>query len=165
MSNFRKLVRDNMDYLLQDLIYQLLLNYGKTEEYIEFASLMGDFEKVIMYYINQGEVSGAIDKLTWFAPFADDKDVFKKLSDIFLDNCNIFFKKNAKESISLLQQRFKDIEMRKIVQAIMGTTDKDYNNDSQLMNNKIDKKKSANSQAILNYLKSLHYFQLNYYVH
>ena len=127
------------------------------EEFIEFASLMGDYEKVILYYVNQGEIDTALDKLTWFASFSEDQETLNKLTQIFLDNCHIFFKKNPKESISLLQQRFKDVKMESIVQAIMSTTDKDTDNKYLIA----DKSKSAkvkkdeNSQAILNFLKSL----------
>ena len=150
---FRELVRSNIKYLQPSLIYQLLQSYGRTDEFIEFASLMGDFEKVILYFINQGEISTAIDKLTWFASFSEDQPTIQKLTDIFLENCHIFFKNNPKESISLLQQRFKEVKMERIVQAIMSTTDKD--NNDEFSNNKVDKQKMENSQAILSYLKSL----------
>ena len=74
-----------------------------------------------------------------------------------MDNCHIFFKKNPKESISLIQQRFKDVKMEVIIQAIMGTTDKD-NLRNEFLYDKNDKeraKRMENSQAILNFLKSL----------
>jgi len=157
LDDFRQLIRENLNYLDRGLIYQLLQSYGKMEEFIEFASLMGDYEKVILYYVNQGEIDTALDKLTWFASFSEDQETLNKLTQIFLDNCHIFFKKNPKESISLLQQRFKDVKMESIVQAIMSTTDKDTDNKYLIA----DKSKSAkvkkdeNSQAILNFLKSL----------
>ena len=157
IDDFRELVRNNLPYLEPSLIYQLLQSYGRIDEFIEFASLMGDFEKVILYFINQGEIGMAIEKLTWFASFSDDKETIKTLTNIFLENCHIFFKNNPKESISLLQQRLKDVSMERIVQAIMSTTDKDNDKDNnENSDNKIiDKKKVENSQAILSYLKSL----------
>ena len=157
MDDFRQLIRENFKYLDPGLIYQLLQSYGKMEEFIEFASIMSDYEKVILYFINQGEIDTALDKLTWFASFSEDPDTLKKLSQIFLDNCHIFFKKNPKESISLLQQRFKDVKMEAIVQAIMSTTDKDNDDTTGLSDksNSENSKKAQNSQAILSYLKSL----------
>ena len=154
LDEFRQMVRDNFKFLEPGLMYQILQSYGKMEEYIEFASLMSDYEKVILYYINQGEVDAALDKLTEFASFSDDKNL-KILTQIFLDNCRIFFKKNPKESISLIQQRFKDVKMESIVQAIMSTTDKDNDFHNYDKSNSDNAKKAENSQAILSYLKSL----------
>ena len=155
IDDFRQLVRENKKYLEPGLIYQLLQSYGKITEYIEFASIMNDYEKVISYYINNGQVDDALENLTRFSSYSDDKETIKILTQIFLDNCHIFFKKNPKESILLLQQRFKDVKMESIVQAIMSTTDKDLD-DKMIEFDKAEKAKRAeNSQAILSYLKSL----------
>ena len=165
LEDFRLLIRKNREYLDKDLIYQLLLSYGKIDEFIEFASIMGDFEKVILYHINQGEIGAALERLTWFASFEENKEIIKELTKIFSDNCHIFFKKNPKEAISLIQQRFKNVKMPIIVQAILSTTDKDDfddnkledvdNKDKNIIQNKDKIKKAENTQAILNYLKSL----------
>ena len=156
-EEFRKLIRDNKNYFNKELIYQMLQNYGKIDEFIEFASTMGDFQKVISYYINQGEIDTAIKKITWFASF-DDKEIIKQLNEIFLENCNIFFKENPIESITLIQQRFKNIKMGTIIQAIMNTTINDKTIDENNINKIDDKekeKKDKNSKAILSFLKSL----------
>ena len=156
-EEFRKLIRDNKNYFNKELIYQMLQNYGKIDEFIEFASTMGDFQKVISYYINQGEIDTAIKKITWFASF-DDKEIIKQLNEIFLENCNIFFKENPIESITLIQQRFKNIKMGTIIQAIMNTTINDKTIDENNINKIEDKekeKKDKNSKAILSFLKSL----------
>ncbi len=156
LDDFRILVRENRHYLDSGLIYQLLQNYGRMAEYIEYASLMNDYDKVISYYINQGKIDEALDNLTYFASF-DDKETIKILTKIFLDHCHIFFKKNPKESISLIQQRFKDVKMEFIVQAIMSTTGKDISSNNYFDNEKPEEKakKAENTQAILSYLKSL----------
>ena len=161
VEEFRQLIRENSKFLREgNIIYELLQSYGRMEEYVEYSSMMGDFERVILYLINQDKIGEALEKLTWFASFTDDKKAMKALSEIFVKNCHIFFKKNPKESISLLQQRFKDVEMNSIVQAIMSTTDKDIGDiSSELKSNNITSlkasKKEDNSQAILGYLKSL----------
>ena len=95
-EEYRKLIRQNKNYFNQDLIYQMLQNYGKIDEFIEFASTIGYFVKVISYYINQGEIDTTIKKITWFASF-DDKAIISKINEIFLENCNIFFKENPIE--------------------------------------------------------------------
>lgn len=159
-EEFRRLIRQNKNNYNQELIYQMLQNYGKIEEFIESASIMGDFQKVISYYINQGEIDTAIKKITWFASF-DDQKIIKNLTEIFLEHCNIFFKENPIESISLIQQRFKNIKMETIIQAIMNTTinDKTIDENENKNKNKIEGKekviKDNNSKAILSFLKSL----------
>ena len=163
LEDFRGIIREYQKFIDKDTIYQLLESYGKMDEYIEFASLMGDYEKAIVYYINEGQIDKAIDKLTWFASFSDDKETLDKLSTIFLDNSHVFFKKKPKESIMLLQQRFKKVKMEKIVQAIMSTTDKNTKSENNEINQKIAEQKIADQkddtkndkQAILLYLKSL----------
>ena len=158
VEEFRQLIREKNKYLQKgNIIYHLLQSYGKMEEFAEFASIMGDYERVILYYINEGEVDMALDNLKQFASYTNDKDTLNILSDIFKNNCHIFFKKNPKESISLIQQRFNQIEMNSIVQAIISTTDKDGDIIShELKSSNLQmSKKEDNANAILSYLKSL----------
>ena len=154
MEDFRQLIREHLKYLDPGLIYQLLQSYGKIEEFLEFALLMNDLEKAVSYYVDQGEIDSALEKLTFNASFAEDPKELDKLAKIFSEHCHIFFKKNPKESISLIQQRLKNVPMETIVQAIMSTTNKDLYGASTL-DDKDAKIKGENSQAILNYLKSL----------
>ena len=170
MDVFRQLVRDYKDYLSKEIVYSIIQRSGKTNKFIEFASIMGDYEKVISCYIDLGMFDLAAEQLTWFASFSDDIETLNILSQIFLDNCHIFLKKCPKESVSLLQQRFKDIELELIIKAIMSTSDKNYNEDLIKNNSKLtkeeieniekekkerEKKDRENNQAILGYLKSL----------
>jgi hypothetical protein len=72
---FRQFIRENLKYIKEgNIVYPLVKSYGKMDEFIEYASIIGDYETVIMYYINQGNISEALDKLITFASFADDKD-------------------------------------------------------------------------------------------
>ena len=151
LREFRGLVRGYKAYIDKDIIYSLLQTYGRVEESIEFASIMGDFEKVISTYINQGKISEAADKLTWFSAFCDKQETLDYLSEIFLENCTKFLKHCPKTAISLLQQRFKSIKMEKLVHSLMSTADKDEEEDKNLS----EEQKKRNSQTILMYLKSL----------
>ena len=153
LDEFRVLVRENLKYLNRDLMYPLLKNYGKIDEFVELASMMGDSDKVINYYINNGEIDSALNKITEFSTY--EENLNEKLKKVFLDNCHIFFKNNPKESISFIQKRFKDVKMEKIVQSILSTTDKDITFDKIDINDELKKKKMENHQAILSYLKSL----------
>ena len=93
---FKQIVRENRKYLDPGLIYQLLQSYGKIKEFTEFASIMNDYEKVILYYINNGEIDAALNQLTLFASYSDDEETLNILTQIFLDNCHIFSKKIQK---------------------------------------------------------------------
>ena len=97
------------------------------KEYIEYASIIGDYESVIMYYINEGNTSEALEKLIEFVSYADDNDTdtIQNLKNIFINNSHSFFKYNPKESIDLIKQKFRDIPMEGIIQAIICTMDKE----------------------------------------
>ena len=158
VEEFRQLIREKRKYLSEgNIIKQLLICYGKTKEFVEFASIMGDLETAILYYINEGKIDEALENLTLFCSYIEGNEAYEDLKQIFLNNCHVFFKKNPKDSISLLKQVFKDVEMDSIVQAIISTTDKD--SDYVEINNNAPNlemsKKEENSQAILSYLKSL----------
>ena len=160
VDEFRQMIREKSKYLLEgNIIYPLLISYGKMEEFVEFSSIMGDQENAILYYINEGKIDLALEKITEFSAYAYDKKVLEDLKEIFVNNSHIFFKKNPKESISLLRQVFKNVKMEAIIQAIISTTDKDsdYTDLKNVdKNNNLEiSQKEENSQAILSYLKSL----------
>ena len=137
IGEFRSMIRENLKYLDSGMVNNLLKSYGKMEELVEFSSLMGDLQKVISFYINRNDVDNALEQLTEMASFRNDKII----PQLFLDNCQILLRKKPKETISLMQQRFKDVDMKKIVLAIISATNSDKN--------------SENAQIILSYLKSL----------
>ena len=160
VEEFRQMIREKKRYLSEgSIIFELLISYGKMEEFVEYAALMGDHETAILYYINEGEIDLALEKLTEYSSYIYDDETYKKLKEIFTNNSHIFFKKNPKDSIMLLQQMFKDVNMESIIQAIITTTDKDTNISQELKgvsgaDLKLSKKEDY-SQTILSYLKSL----------
>ena len=166
LKEFRQQIREKRKYLTDgNIIYELLRKYGKMDELIEFASIMGDYENVILYYINEGKIELALENLDQFTLFSSqDTNTLERLKNIFIDNCRLFFKKNPKTSINILRKRFTNVNMGAIIQAIISTTDKDtdfWKNDILLelknkstSNLKISKKED-DSHEILNYLKSL----------
>ena len=152
LDDFRQFIRENMKYLREgNIIYSLVKSYGKMDEFVEYASIVGDFEDVIMHHLNEGNVNEALEKLITFASFADDKDLssIEQLQNIFLNNSHAFFKYNPKESITLIKQKFKDIPMEQIIQAIIFTMDKD--NSENISGGKMEEY----YLAILKYLKHL----------
>ena len=172
IKDFKSLIRKNIDYINQELIYQLLLNYGKTEEYLDFASIFGDFEKAIIYEINLGRIRDAVKLLIDFAGYAEQERL-QDLANIFLKNSYSFFKGDPSGSIDLLNAFLNNnvkIEknfMEKVIHALMSMTEKnnkkeEKNNKNEQINDKdalINKKKeplrSEDREKIQNYLRVL----------
>ena len=104
------------------------------EELIEYATIIQDFEKVILYYINEKNIPKAIQKLYQFANSTNKDDLLQKLCNIFQQNAHLLFKQCPKESITLLKDKFqKFANMEIIIRAIVSSTDKDeLNNESKL---------------------------------
>ena len=155
---FSQMIKDSKKYLSVPLIYEILQNYGRLNEFSEYSALMNEYEKVIQNYINQGEIDKALEKIEEFLSYSQDEETTKTLTKIFCDYSHNFFKKNPKKSISILQQNLKDLKMELIVHAIASTIVDDSNN-RIIVNGSIQEKevkpKAQNNQCILEYLKSL----------
>ena len=143
LESFRQLIREKEEFLDKDTIYQLLQNYGRIEEFIEFAELKQDYETVILHYINEKDINKALQKLQNYTIYlGDDEEVMKKLAEIFVNYAYLFMKQLPKESIELLTKSFKKIiPPEKIVTAIMNTTE--------------NKEGGGNFTEILKYLRDL----------
>ena len=108
------------------MIYQILQSNGRMEEYIEYATIMQDYDKVILYYINEKNVPKALHELSQFAHSTNKEETLKKLCNIFQQNAPLLFKQSPKESIALLKEKFqKFVDMEIIIRAIVSMTDKD----------------------------------------
>ena len=162
IKDFRGAIRENKKFICPELIYQTLLNYGKSKEYLAFASIFGDFERATIYHLNQGQIQDAVELLREFASF-DDLDILKVLLNIFIDNCHLFFQEDPSGSIDLLNTFLNNnIEISKnimesVIQALMSRTDKD-NIKTKKKEELIEGKKAKireNIRTILLYLKSL----------
>ena len=173
LENFSKFIKENKDFLNKEMVYQILKSNGRMEEFIEYATIMQDYDKVILYYINEKNVPKALHELSLFANSTNREELLKKLSKIFEQNAPILFKQSPKESIKLLKEKFqKFVDMEIIIRAIVSMTDKDEfgigigdNPEFEKIKIKsdfnekedIEKKeiKKSNENEILDYLRSL----------
>ncbi len=168
LEEFTNFIKENKDFLNSETMYQILQNNGRMEELIEYASIIQDYEKVILYYINEKNIPKAIHKLFQFANSTNKADILKKLCNIFQQNAHLLFKQCPKESITLLKEKFqKYADMEIIIRAIVSTADKDELNISSESKMKIknddnekeeiEKKeiKKKNENEILSYLRNL----------
>ena len=139
LKKFGEIIRDkkyNKAKKIKNIIYSLAKGYGKFEEFIEYASVIGDYESVILYYINQLNIIEALNKLNTFSTFNDsfEKEDFDILGKIFLDNCHFFFK-YPEVSIKVINRIFKNIPLKEITQKLIYEESKySYNNDALLKN-------------------------------
>ena len=162
-KQFFPLIRKNIKYLNKEILFQVSLNYGKTKEYIDIASIFGDYERAIIYLINQGRINDTLELFSQYAIAAGEKEL-KELLDIFLRNSHLFFKSDPSGSIDLLNTFMNNKidggknAMENVIQALMSMTDK-YNKIA-----KLDDKDKKNIETIFLYLKSLmeHSNQIRY---
>ena len=158
IKDFRALIRECKKFLYPDIIYQTLLNYGKTDEYLDFASILSHFERAIIYHINQGQINDAVELLREYASY-DDQKTLKILVNIFLENSHLFFKEDPSGSIDLLNTflnnniEINENVMENVIQALMSRTDKD--NYKAKKKTELTSKAKENIRTILGYLKSL----------
>ena len=166
LEEFVNFIKENKDYLDSQTIYEILKDKGRMEELIEYATIMQDYETVILYYINEKNIPKVIHKLYQFANSTKNEEILKKLCNIFQQNAHLLFKQCPKESITLLKEKFqKFADMEIIIRAIVSTTDKDelnLKNSSKIKaddneKEEIEKKelKKKNENEILSYLRNL----------
>ena len=173
LENFRKLIKENKDFLNSKMVYQILQSNGRMEEFIEYATLMQDYDKVILYYINEKNIPKALHELSQFVNSTNNEETLKKLGNIFQQNAPILFKQSPKESIILLKEKFqKYVDMEIIIRAIVSMTDKDEfgigigdrvdfnkikikNDINEKEQNEKNEIKKKNENEILSYLRNI----------
>ena len=138
MRDFKDLIKAYKKNLNSNLIYQLLLTYGKMKEYEEYSITLGDYKRVVVHRINQGQENEALEFISETASYLVDKakdnmPLLIKLGNIFLENSHLFFQSAPKMSFEYLINYMMtvnvDIEkyIENIVSALMSRADKDVN--------------------------------------
>lgn len=132
-GKFKVFMMEKLDFLDKDTIYQLLHQYGRSKEFLEFAEKKKDYETVILYHVNEKNYNEAIEKLKTFIEndkskkekgFKDnDKyEIDEKLYKIFSKYSPVFMKFQPEKTIQLLLNYFKNsFDPNKIISAIMNT--------------------------------------------
>ena len=138
IAEFKSLINKNRKYINPELINQILLDYGKMEEYEEFSSLLQDYKRVVVHHINQGQIEKALNYLSQTACFLTDAakeymDLLRSLGNIFLENSHYFFQNVPKSAFDFLNNILikcnVDIDnyIESVILALMSRTDKDIN--------------------------------------
>ena len=150
-KEFGELIKPNKDKINSELIYQLLLNYGKTGEYERYSQIKGDYKRIIDKKINQGELKEAFESISDTSSYLIDepeknKELLTLLANLFLDHSHLFFQKFPTESFSYLMNILLKIDIKDMIEncvlAIMSRTDKDVSRAKDLisMEQNINKK-------------------------
>ena len=110
LREFNTLIKQNKKNVDSSLLYQILLNYGKTDEYVAFSQILNDYRRVVIYYINQGKIGAAINSLSELAGYLIDDakgnmDDLKLLGNIFLEFSHLFFHFSVKDSFYFLYDK------------------------------------------------------------
>ena len=138
MRDFKDLIKTYKKKLNSNLIYQILLTYGKMKEYEEYSSILGDYKRVVVHRINQGKIEEALDFINEAASYVVDNpkenmESLIKYGNIFLENSHLFFQNVPKVSFEFLINNMikTNVEINNyienIVSALMSRADKDIN--------------------------------------
>lgn len=132
-GKFKVFMMEKIDFLDKDTIYQLLHQYGRSKEFLEFAEKKKDYETVILYHVNEKNYNDAIEKLKNFIENDKTKkekgfkendkyEIDEKLYKIFSKYSPVFMKFQPEKTIQLLLNYFKNsFDPNKIISAIMNT--------------------------------------------
>ena len=136
IREFTNLIKPNIDKINSELIYQMLTEYGKIQEYEKYSSLMNDYKRIVDRKINQGQIREAFDSISDTASYLIDdpdfnKDILMLLGNLFLEHSHLFFQKFPIDSFSFLIDvliKF-NIDIKDMIEssvlALMSRTDKD----------------------------------------
>jgi len=168
MNEFSQLIKEYKKIVNPELIYQILLSYGKMDEYEKFSSILEDYKRVVIHRINQGQIDEALEFLNETAGYLTDlpkenMKLLKKLGNIFLENSHLFFQNCPKGAFEFLNKVLigANVEINNyienIVLALMSRADKDIKKakDKDNLTSKEKIKLNEDSTCILTNLKNL----------
>lgn len=86
-------------YLEKSTIYELLLQCGLIDEYLEFAENIGDYETVVLHLINSDQIKLALEKMDYYITKFQ-----YSFSSILNKYTQLFIKENVKATIEILKK-------------------------------------------------------------
>ena len=98
------------NYIDKRIIFNALQNYGRYNDYIDFAGKKNDYKTIIFDLVNHNKFKEAIDNLLLYMSFSTDENFLKNLIRIFFTYVKIFTKESPKEVIELLTKYYYLIE-------------------------------------------------------
>ena len=110
-----KEIRKHLDKIL---LYFMLSIYGKNEDLLlEFANLIGDYQKVILTSIDYENIKDSLQSIENNLSTFSESENLKK---IYYNYSNIFFKNSPKETYELLKDYFIfNVEQEKVIKLLI----------------------------------------------
>ena len=168
-KEFNLLIKKNKKYIENpELIYQILLDYGKMTEYEQFSSILEDYKRVVVHHINHGQIGKALSFLSNTASWLVDSpkenmNLLVSLGNIFLENSHYFFQNIPLDAFDFLNNILikSNVEIdnyiENVILALMSRTDKDITGSKNI--NTLSKEEKAKfnkeTKCILDNLKNL----------
>ena len=119
---------DSKYYIDKLIIFNLLRNYGRREDFVDFAGLKEDYKEIVFDLVNHNKFKEAIKNIISYMSYSDDEKYLKNLIKIFLMYINIFVKESPEEVIELLDKYYFLLENPKEIIRIISNFDEIYNN-------------------------------------
>lgn len=123
-DKFMNFMKDNINNLDAETIYELLTRYGRSNELLDFAALKEDFEIVVQHYIYNKSYAKAIEHLNNFIEQKletnSNPDSINNLYKIFDKYSHIFMKYEPELTINKLLKNLKNsIDTNRIISALI----------------------------------------------
>ena len=129
-------------YLNSIFLYFLLNLYGKEKEFIEFAYLKKDYQKIITYLISRKKIKEALEQFK-SCLIGNDSELDIKLKNYFYNYGHILIKENMNNTIDLLINYFRPEKPEELIRMLISQ------NFSKLAEDQ------SNYKLIINYIKDL----------
>ena len=101
---------DTYNLIDKRIIYNSLICYGRSDDYIYLAGMKNDYKDIIFHFVNHNQYKNAINELILYMSYSTDELFLKNLFKIFFIYVNIFIKESPKEVIQLLNKYYYLIE-------------------------------------------------------
>lgn len=134
-------------YVDKKILYNMLQNFGKEKEFVDYAMIKGDYELIVqnlLSHLKYEEVLNNLDKFISNVNGDFDEKNIPKLIKIFYEYSGIFMKELPLKTISILENDVvSENHENEIIKIITGSDFKE-----QISNSK-------NYEALLNYMRKL----------
>jgi len=107
---FESRILESHNLLDKRIIYKVLKNYGRRDDFISFAGIKNDYRTIIFNLVNENKYKEAVNNLILYMSYSDNESFLKNLMNIFFTYSNIFIQESPKEVIQLLNKYYYLVE-------------------------------------------------------
>ncbi len=115
-EDFKRFLDKYEPSLDSDTIFQLLQNNGKLNECLALAEQKNKFETVVLHYINNRDITKALEVLK--------RVKGDKRNELMVKYASVFMKHEPDETLRCLMHSFQDVQVENILPALMSVDSK-----------------------------------------